>query len=62
LDHWWAKLGVRLRDLPGQEFPQLPERVACSMQQLWNEALQATLIEREQAATAHAIGGSRRVS
>lgn len=55
LDDWWAKLGARLRDLPGQEFPQLPERVARSLQQLWNEALagahdvlQATLLEREQ--------------
>lgn len=55
LDAWWAKLGARLRDLPGQEFPQLPERVAHSLQQLWNEALagahdvlQATLLEREQ--------------
>ena len=54
LDAWWAKLGARLRDLPGQEFPQLPERVAHTLQQLWNEALagahetlQATLVERE---------------
>src|SRR5882672_7693786 len=30
LNAWWAKLGARLRDLPGQEFPQLPERVAQS--------------------------------
>jgi hypothetical protein len=56
LDSWWAKLGARLRDLPGQEFPQLPERVAQTLQQLWNEALesahealQATLLERERA-------------
>jgi len=55
LDAWWAKLGARLRDLPGKEFPQLPERVAHSLQQLWNEALagahealQGTLLEREQ--------------
>jgi hypothetical protein len=41
LDAWWAKLGARLRDLPGQEFPQLPERVAHTLQQLWNEALDA---------------------
>lgn len=54
LDAWWAKLGARLRDLPGQEFPQLPERVAHSLQQLWNEALagahealQGALAERE---------------
>jgi chromosome segregation ATPase len=56
LDAWWTKLGARLRDLPGQEFPQLPERVAQTLQRLWNEALesahevlQATLLEREQA-------------
>jgi len=56
LDAWWRKLGARLRDLPGQEFPQLPERVAQNLQRLWNEALesahevlQSTLIEREQA-------------
>jgi chromosome segregation ATPase len=54
LDAWWAKLGARLRDLPGREFPHLPERVAQALQRLWNEALQgahealqATLIERE---------------
>jgi chromosome segregation ATPase len=39
LDTWWRELGARLRDLPGQEFPQLPERVAHSLQLLWNEAL-----------------------
>jgi chromosome segregation ATPase len=56
LDAWWAKLGARLRDLPGQEFPQLPERVAQTLQQLWNEALdgaraalQNTLSQHEQA-------------
>ncbi len=54
LDAWWAKLGSRLRDLPGREFPQLPERVAHALQALWNEALdsarlalQDTLAERE---------------
>lgn len=54
LDAWWANLGARLRDLPGQEFPHLPKRVAHTLQQLWNEALtaahetlQSTLIERE---------------
>jgi len=58
LDAWWTKLGARLRDLPGREFPQLPERVAQGLQHLWNEALegahetlQGTLIEREQALT-----------
>jgi hypothetical protein len=39
LDDWWAKLGARLRDVPGHEFPQLPERVAQALQHLWNEAL-----------------------
>ncbi len=54
LDAWWAKLGSRLRDLPGHEFPQLPERVAQTLQHLWNEALEEahqalhdTLAERE---------------
>jgi hypothetical protein len=56
LDAWWAKLGARLRDLPGREFPQLPERVAEALQRLWNEALegahdalQGTLTAREHA-------------
>lgn len=39
LDTWWRQLGARLRDLPGQEFPQLPERVGETLQLLWNEAL-----------------------
>jgi hypothetical protein len=39
LDGWWQKLGSRLRDLPGHEFPQLPERVAKALQLLWTEAL-----------------------
>lgn len=57
-----ASGGARLRDLPGQEFPQLPERVAHSLQQLWNEALgsahealRTTLLEREHAAAARAV-------
>ena len=56
LDAWWTKLGARLRDLPGREFPQLPERVGTSPAVLWNEALegahetlQGTLLKREQA-------------
>jgi hypothetical protein len=56
LDVWWAKLGARLRDVPGHDFPQLPERIARTLQQLWNEALdgarealQSALREREQA-------------
>ena len=58
LDAWWAKLGSRLRDVPGHEFPQLPERVGQALQHLWNEALdgaraalQETLLAREQALT-----------
>lgn len=54
LDAWWGQLGARLRDLPGQQFPQLPERVAQSLQRLWTEALagaqsllQTALTERE---------------
>lgn len=39
LDTWWAKLGARLRDIPGREFPQLPEPVALTLQKLWNQAL-----------------------
>jgi chromosome segregation ATPase len=55
LDAWWAKLGSRLRDVPGHEFPRLPERVSQALQHLWNEALdgarealQQTLLQREQ--------------
>lgn len=54
LDAWWNKLGARLRDLPGREFPQLPEEVAAALQSLWNaaldgahEALQASQSDRE---------------
>ena len=39
LDAWWLKLGARLRDIPGREFPQLPERTAQALLTLWNEAL-----------------------
>lgn len=56
LDTWWAKLGARLRDVPGHEFPQLPERVAQALHQLWNaalegahETLQGALLKREEA-------------
>jgi chromosome segregation ATPase len=56
LDAWWTRLGARLRDLPGREFPQLPERVAASLQSLWNtalegahETLQAGLADHERA-------------
>jgi chromosome segregation ATPase len=54
LDAWWNKLGARLRDLPGREFPHLPEAVAAALQSLWNaaldgahEALQASQSDRE---------------
>ncbi len=69
LDAWWTQLGARLRDLPGREFPQLPERVAHALQRLWNEALegahealQATVLEREQtiAQREHALEGQTR--
>lgn len=58
LDAWWANLGSRLRDLPGREFPHLPERVAHALQALWNEALESahvalqdTLAERDRTIT-----------
>jgi hypothetical protein len=61
----WTHLGSRLRDIPGREFPELPDRVALARQQLWNEALDAAhetlgekvttrerfLVEREEALT-----------
>lgn len=54
LDAWWLRLGARLRDIPGQEFPQLPASVSQTLLQLWNQALegahaalQATSAERE---------------
>jgi hypothetical protein len=31
LEVWWAHLGSRLRDVPGREFPELPERVALAL-------------------------------
>jgi hypothetical protein len=56
LDTWWAKLGARLRDVPGQEFPQLPERVGEVLHELWaaaltgaHEALRTSLEERDSA-------------
>jgi len=39
LEVWWTQLGARLRDVPGREFPELPERVGLALQKLWNEAL-----------------------
>jgi DNA repair exonuclease SbcCD ATPase subunit len=39
LDTWWTKLGARLRDIPGQEVPGLPEPVSRALSGLWNQAL-----------------------
>ena len=48
LDRWWGQLGARLRDLPGQELPSVPEPVANSLLSLWNEAIeQARTLLRE---------------
>ncbi len=56
LDAWWSKLGARLRDLPGQVLPGLPESVTNSLLQLWtlatresHSALLASLEAREAA-------------
>jgi hypothetical protein len=34
LDTWWGRVGARLRDIPGREFPQLPDSVAQILQKL----------------------------
>lgn len=39
LDDWWSKLGSRLRDLPGRQFPQVSERVGKALLLLWTEAV-----------------------
>jgi hypothetical protein len=39
LESWWSGLGARLRDIPGREFPELPDEVATALQGLWNTAL-----------------------
>jgi Plasmid replication region DNA-binding N-term len=39
LDRWWTHLGARLRDLPGQELPGVPEPVSKSLMSLWSEAI-----------------------
>jgi Plasmid replication region DNA-binding N-term len=41
LDVWWTHLGSRLRDIPGREFPNLPERVGHALHALWNTALES---------------------
>jgi transposase-like protein len=39
LDRWWRDLGARLRDLPGQELPSVPEPVAQALLALWSQAI-----------------------
>ena len=39
LDRWWAQLGARLRDLPGQELPGVPEPVSKALLGLWSAAI-----------------------
>lgn len=39
LEAWWAGLGGRLRDIPGREFPDLPEALARELLKLWTTAL-----------------------
>ena len=39
LDRWWRDLGARLRDLPGQELPQVPQPVAQALLGLWSAAI-----------------------
>lgn len=40
LDRWWRDLGARLRDLPGQELPSVPEPVAQALLALWSQAIE----------------------
>jgi len=52
LDHWWAQLGARLRDLPGQELPSVPEPVSKALMGLWSEAIdQARSLLKDSLAT-----------
>lgn len=39
LDRWWSQLGARLRDLPGQELPGVPEPVSKALMGLWSAAI-----------------------
>jgi hypothetical protein len=39
----WGKLGARLRNIRGQEFPQLPERASHALQQPWKPPLSRVL-------------------
>ena len=67
LDAWWLRLGARLRDIPGREFPELPEGTANALLTLWNEALEGaqdtlrgtiSARESEVAAREHALGAA----
>jgi hypothetical protein len=60
LDAWWAKLGSRLRDIPGHEFPQLPERIAKVLQHLWNEALEGARETLQQTMREHEAAMAQR--
>jgi hypothetical protein len=57
LDTWWTKLGGRLRDIPGQEVPGLPEPVSSALAGLWNQALSSARESLDQLlnARAHAL-------
>lgn len=63
LDAWWLRLGSRVRDLSSREFPQVPEHVAGSLQQLWNQALGAAheAMQGELAARATELSGQETV-
>ena len=41
LETWWSRLGSRLKDIPGREFPEIPEPVAGALQGLWTIALES---------------------
>lgn len=52
LDRWWLHLGARLRDLPGQELPGVPEPVSKALVSLWSSAIdEARSLLRESLAT-----------
>jgi DNA repair exonuclease SbcCD ATPase subunit len=40
LETWWKRLGSRLKDIPGREFPNIPEPVAEVLQGLWVTAVE----------------------
>lgn len=52
LDRWWTLLGARLRDLPGQELPGVPENVSRALASLWGSAIdEARSLLRDSLAT-----------